>query len=329
MSWLMVAKIPLLISSRMMSAGFVPSRSASSLTVIVAGSSIAARSVGSTTWTAPGVNAPVRRGGLRGPRRPRVPLLLRAMWPSFVVVDVRGAGDGAMGWFCGGRRDLGDGGDGREAREETLGHRGFERVVRGALAGCEVPACRVATEIGAATGPPAALIEGDRAVRPSDDADEVALRAGRAAGDAAPLGDPPRRGGPAGAGARAYDDTSSEVAALRLRLAGAAATAPSSLPGSASAPAGAVAFAAPLPSASAVPFASVVPLASAAGFFLVARGFAAAGASTCVASPAAAGTSWTFASTGWSTGGTGADASTAGDSAAGAAGASAAGASAA
>ena len=36
-SWLIVAKMPLLISSRMTSAGLTPSSSASSLTVIVAG----------------------------------------------------------------------------------------------------------------------------------------------------------------------------------------------------------------------------------------------------------------------------------------------------
>ena len=48
MSWLIVAKMPLLISSRMMSAGLTPSSSASSLTVIVPGSSIAPRSRGSS-----------------------------------------------------------------------------------------------------------------------------------------------------------------------------------------------------------------------------------------------------------------------------------------
>src|SRR5215218_1542459 len=79
MSWLMVAKMPLLISSRMTSAGLTPSSSASSLTVIVVGSSTAPRIDGSTTWTAAPANAPSRRGGLRGPRRPRVPLLLRAI----------------------------------------------------------------------------------------------------------------------------------------------------------------------------------------------------------------------------------------------------------
>ena len=36
---------------------------------------------GSTTCTAPGAKAPARRGGLRGPRRPRVPLLLLAIGP--------------------------------------------------------------------------------------------------------------------------------------------------------------------------------------------------------------------------------------------------------
>src|SRR4029077_20230857 len=66
-------------SSRMTSAGLTPSSSASSLTVIVAGSSTAPRSFGSATWTAVCAKAPSRRGGLRGPRRPRVPLLLRAI----------------------------------------------------------------------------------------------------------------------------------------------------------------------------------------------------------------------------------------------------------
>src|SRR6476659_10785396 len=79
----MVAKMPLLISSRMMSAGLTPSSSASSLTVIVPGSSIAPRSRGSSVWTPDPPNAPSRRGGLRGPRRPRVPLLLLATGSSF------------------------------------------------------------------------------------------------------------------------------------------------------------------------------------------------------------------------------------------------------
>ena len=91
MSWLIVAKMPLLMSSRMMSAGFTASSSASSLTVIVDGSSIAPRSRGSATWTAAGVNPPSRRGGFRGPRRPRVPLLLRAMWCSSILVRRLGA----------------------------------------------------------------------------------------------------------------------------------------------------------------------------------------------------------------------------------------------
>src|SRR6476661_8929574 len=79
----MVAKMPLLISSRMMSAGLTPSSSASSLTVMVPGSSIAPRSRGSSVWTPDPANAPSLRGGLRGPRRPRVPLLLLATDSSF------------------------------------------------------------------------------------------------------------------------------------------------------------------------------------------------------------------------------------------------------
>src|ERR1035437_1141567 len=62
MPWLMLAKMPLLISSRMTSAGLTPRRSARSLTVMLDGSSIAARSRGAPGWSAP----------------PRVPLLLLA-----------------------------------------------------------------------------------------------------------------------------------------------------------------------------------------------------------------------------------------------------------
>src|SRR4051794_11703601 len=280
MSWLMVAKIPLLISSRMMSAGLVPRRSASSLTVIVAGSSIAPRSLGSTTCTAPGVNAPVRRGGLRGPRRPRVPLLLRAMGPSFVVVDVRGAGGGALRRFCG---DCRDGRVGGEAREERVGDGRLQRVVQGPLPRRNLPAGGVAAQVRAASRATACRIQGDRTVCCAHDAHQVPLRTSGAAGDAAALRGPPRtarrracRGGPARAGAPAYDDTSSEVVALRLRFAGAAATASSSFSGS---PAGAV----PLDSAAGAAF------FEARGFF--AAGTSASGAAAAVSSAGVAGTS--------------------------------------
>src|SRR6188508_300133 len=108
----MVAKIPLLISSRMMSAGLTPSSSASSLTVIVPGSSIGPRSRGSSVWTPAPLNVPSRRGGLRGPRRPRVPLLLLATGSSFDVVR---------------------GGPRVDAREERRRERGLERPSQGAL----------------------------------------------------------------------------------------------------------------------------------------------------------------------------------------------------
>src|SRR5438046_3362175 len=88
MSWLIVAKMPLLISSRITSAGLTERSSASSLTVIVAGSSTAPRSRGSATWTAACWKAASRRCGFRGPRRPRVPLLLLATAAS----DRRGSG---------------------------------------------------------------------------------------------------------------------------------------------------------------------------------------------------------------------------------------------
>src|SRR2546427_11728319 len=81
--------MPLLISSRMTSAGLTDSSSASSLTVIVVGSSIAPRSRGSATWTCDRTPLPSRRGGLRGPRRPRVPLLLLATHSSFDLLGDR------------------------------------------------------------------------------------------------------------------------------------------------------------------------------------------------------------------------------------------------
>ena len=67
MSWLMVAKMPLLMSSRMTSAGLTPSSSASSLTVIVAGSSIAPRSRGSSDLDVPLGERAVAARGLAGP----------------------------------------------------------------------------------------------------------------------------------------------------------------------------------------------------------------------------------------------------------------------
>src|ERR1700704_1062379 len=113
----MVAKMPLLISSRMMSAGLTPISSASSLTVMVPGSSIAPRSRGSSVWTPDPANAPSRRGGLRGPRRPRVPLLLLATGSSFDD------------------RVHGRGGDAPRQRFAQVGReRGLERPAESALA---------------------------------------------------------------------------------------------------------------------------------------------------------------------------------------------------
>ena len=60
-AWLMLAKMPLLISSRMTSAGFTPSRSASSFTVRAAGISTGARSRGSATCTGPWASVSGRR----------------------------------------------------------------------------------------------------------------------------------------------------------------------------------------------------------------------------------------------------------------------------
>src|SRR3954453_2031955 len=132
--------MPLLISSRMMSAGLTPSSSASSLTVIVPGSSMAPRSRGSSVWTPAPANAPSRRGGLRGPRRPRVPLLLLATGSSF---------DGHVHGF-----------EARGQRVAQAGReRGVERPTEGALLDGFVEAvCRTA-DIRATAGRSACRVE--------------------------------------------------------------------------------------------------------------------------------------------------------------------------
>ena len=81
MVWLMVAKMPLRMSSRMTSAELMPMSSASSLTVMESGISTAPRVAGSATLT--GLSPPsVHLRGFLGPRRPRVPLRLRAIGAS-------------------------------------------------------------------------------------------------------------------------------------------------------------------------------------------------------------------------------------------------------
>src|SRR5262245_41250776 len=203
MSWLMVAKMPLLMSSRIMSAGFTPRSSASSLTVIVPGSSMAPRSRGSSVCTPAPLNVPSRRGGLRGPRRPRVPLLLLATRSSFDCV----------GW-----RDA-PGDDLRQVLREL----GVQRPAEGALRDGSIDAGGVTAHIGAATGRPAARVDDDVTGRGPDDANEVALLARRSARHARPVRDAPWGGsGPA----PAYDVTSSEGTAaaffmVRFGLAGA------------------------------------------------------------------------------------------------------------
>ena len=183
----MVAKIPLLISSRMMSAGLTPSSSASSLTVIVPGSSIAPRSRGSSVWTPAPLNAPSRRGGLRGPRRPRVPLLLLATGSSF---------DGRVHGF--------------EAPGQRLAQvgreRGLERPAEGALGRWPVSRQSVVRQR-YAPRPAARPVSSSRTspVGRPHDAHEVTLRADRPTGDAGSSRDAPRGAGPR---CPAYDATS-------------------------------------------------------------------------------------------------------------------------
>src|SRR5687768_13121039 len=155
MSWLIVAKMPLLISSRMMSATLTVSSSASSLTVMVPGSSIAPRSLGSMVWTCDA--SPLsRRGGLRGPRRPRVPLLLLATGFSLCVRDDRSRCHGL---------------------EEGGRERDLERPCEGALLDGEFEAGRSLANVRAAAGQPSGGIEDDVALRGADDALQLALGA--------------------------------------------------------------------------------------------------------------------------------------------------------
>src|SRR3954470_11974080 len=148
MSWLIVAKIPLLMSSRITSAGLTVRSSARSLTVIVAGSSTAPRSRGSATWTAVCPKAPSRRGGFRGPRRPRVPLLLLANESS----------SGCCRFNRG--QQLGSHG-GREWGDESTRQQ--------AAAGGSGDAGHVATDVGATAGRSAGRVEAHGAVRAAHD----------------------------------------------------------------------------------------------------------------------------------------------------------------
>src|SRR6478672_5109360 len=163
--------MPLLISSRITSAGLTASSSASSLTVIVVGSSIAPRSRGSIVWTAD-CASPGRRGGLRGPRRPRVPLLLLATHSSFDVQCRR---------------------PGRQRHAQVVRNRCPERPPEGAAPDGEGPAAGVPAEVGSPAGQPAGFVDLHLPVGGPDDPDEVPLGPGRATGDARPGRDPPRR----------------------------------------------------------------------------------------------------------------------------------------
>src|SRR4051812_40194673 len=187
----MVAKIPLLMSSRMMSAGLTPSSSASSLTVIVPGSSIAPRSRGSSVCTPPPANAPSRRGGLRGPRRPRVPLLLLATGFSF-----------------GGRCCHGDALGQR--RTQRFRERCLQRPTQGALRDGSVETLGRPADVCAAARAASRLIGVDAAIGSSDDPQQVSLRTNRATGNAGPIGNAAR----GDVSRRPVYDATSSVAAL-------------------------------------------------------------------------------------------------------------------
>src|SRR6478672_9974340 len=246
----MVAKMPLLMSSRMTSAGLTARSSASSLTVMVPGSSIAPRSRGSRTWTFPPLNAPSRRGGLRGPRRPRVPLLLLATGSSF---------DGV-------------GGEGRLDRRLDVGRDGgVQCPAQGTLGDGLRSAGVLVADIGASSGESTGRVGDDRAIRRTNDTQQLPLRIGRPADDAGAGRDAPRR---RRVGGGAYDATSSAAGAFlvaRVGLAG-------------------------MSGASATASAGTTSVASAAtaAFFVTRLGFAGASASVATASGASSGAAAAF-----------------------------------
>src|SRR3954451_10833477 len=184
--------MPLLISSRMMSAGLTPSSPASSLTVIVPGSSIAPRSRGSSVWTPAPPNAPSRRGGLRGPRRPRVPLLLLATRSSFDHQFIHRCGVCHQGP--------------RERASHVRREWCLERPAQAALGERCLQAGSRPADIGAAGRRTPARVRDYLTGRCANDTLELAFRPDGPARDAGPIRRPTR--GRRGRGA-AYDATSS------------------------------------------------------------------------------------------------------------------------
>src|SRR4029079_7467233 len=179
----------------MMSAGLTPSSSASSLTVIVPGSSIAPRSRGSSVWTPVPLNALAPRGVWRGARRPRVPLLLLATCSSFDIFSVQAPG---------------------ERFTRLVLERGLERPSEGAVGQCFGEAIAGPADVGAPSGRPTGLIEDHVAAGRAHDAQELALRTNGPARDAGSIRDAARRDRAGGPG---YDATSPEGTAAAAFLA--------------------------------------------------------------------------------------------------------------
>src|SRR5690349_4185241 len=192
MTWLMLAKMPLLMSSRMMSAALTPMSSASSLTMIEDGISTAPRADGSMTWTAPFWAPSVRRWGFRGPRVLRVPLRLRAMTTSVERHEVAMLEPLAQ---------LGVDGD-------------MECPFEGGTPDGELPAGGVGTQVGAPAVGATGGVEHHLARRGADDPHQLTLRPLGATRDAGALGD-----GPRGRGGGSYDATSVGVSASTSALA--------------------------------------------------------------------------------------------------------------
>src|SRR5689334_21741858 len=255
----MVAKIPLLISSRMTSAGLTASSSASSLTVIVAGSSIAPRSRGSATCTCD--SAPVsRRGGLRGPRRPRVPLLLLATHSSFGVQHRRSR---------------------QERLAELHGDRGLQRPRQRASLHGPCPAVGVAAEVCPPPGQPTSFVDHQFARRRPDDPDEITLLPRGPTGHARARRDATRRRSPP-----LYDATSLVAVFLaRGFFAGATVPSPEPSPAAIATGSGAGSASAPVPSSEPGSVAASVSEAAAASATGASAGASAGAPATSEASP--------------------------------------------
>src|ERR1035437_4073842 len=189
----MLAKMPLLINSRMTSAGLTPRSSARSLTVMLEGSSIALRSSEPPFCDWPPCVPRSRRGGLRGPRRPRVPLLLLATITSYVDL---------VRLPC-------------KLGPEFGRDRHFQRSLERSFVERRGSALWFVTQIGPTAWHLAGRVDHDPTVRHPHDPQQLALLLRRPADDARPCRKPPRRRSPGYGATSPTSSDSLDLAAFR------------------------------------------------------------------------------------------------------------------